>query len=248
MRARAALRRRLDPEERYGLRLTLSLLALLLVSVPFAALLVEVRRDGPLLSVDRSVATSLHRWTARHDLAADALRVVTALGTFVGLGTLVLVASAVLVRRGRGRLLVFVIATTVGGWVINNAVKLAVGRQRPTFDDPLATARGLSFPSGHAMSSTVVLGALLVVFLPAVPARRRPLAVGLVGALVLLIGFTRLALGVHYLTDVVAGLVLGLAWLAASVAAFSVWRVERGGRPVDPIEGLEPEAAADLRG
>ena len=55
------------------------------------------------------------------------------------------------------------------------------------------------------------------------------------------------ALGVHYISDVLGGYVLGLAWLAASTAAFSIWRVERGRRPVEPIEGLEPEAATDLR-
>jgi len=65
----------------------------------------------------------------------------------------------------------------------------------------------------------------------------------LVGA----IGFTRLALGVHYISDVLGGVVLGLAWLAASTAAFSTWRLERGRPAVDPMEGLEPEAAADLR-
>jgi undecaprenyl-diphosphatase len=64
--------------------------------------------------------------------------------------------------------------------------------------------------------------------------------------LVLAIGFSRLALGVHYISDVVGGYVLGLAWLAASTAAFSTWRVERGKPPVDVGEGLEPEAAEDL--
>jgi undecaprenyl-diphosphatase len=66
--------------------------------------------------------------------------------------------------------------------------------------------------------------------------------------LVLAIGFTRLALGVHYLSDVVGGIVLGLAWLALSTATFSIWRVERGRPPVQPLEGVEPEAAADLPG
>jgi undecaprenyl-diphosphatase len=126
-------------------------------------------------------------------------------------------------------------------------VKLAVNRPRPSLEFPIATAFGKSFPSGHAMSSVVVYGSLLLVFLPVMnKVWRRRMFAGFV-VLMLVIGFTRLALGVHYLTDVLGGYVLGLAWLAASTAAFSIWRVERGQAPVEPAEGLEPEAADDLR-
>lgn len=247
MSGRERVRRRLDPAGRFGLRLTLAALAILLVALPFAYLLVQVRRSGPLLSVDRSVATYLHEAVRGHDVIVVAMKAITSIGTFFGHGTLVLVGTVVLVRARRWRLVGFLLATTIGGWLLNNAVKVAVGRQRPTFDDPFASARGLSFPSGHAMNSVVVLGALLMVFLPAVrPRWRRPVVAGTVG-LILLIGFTRLVLGVHYVTDVVAGFLLGTAWLSACVAAFSVWRVERGRRPVVAAEGLEPEAAPDLR-
>ena len=243
----AAVRRRLDPAQRFGLRLTLAAVALLLIAVPFAFLLVQVRRSGPLLTVDREVADTLHDAVRGRDAMTAALKAITAIGTFFGLGALVAIGSVVLIRARRWRLLAFLLATTVGAWVLNNAVKLAVGRQRPTFDDPLATAHGLSFPSGHAMNSVVVLGALLMVFLPAVRPARHRRVVAVTVLLVLLIGFSRLALGVHYLTDVVAGFVLGVAWFAACVAAFSVWRIERGRRPVHAIEGLEPEAGSDLR-
>jgi len=245
---RSVVRRRLDPDARFGLRATLALVALLLVAVPFGVLLVQVRRDGVLLDLDRSVATGLHGWLRGRETLAVLFEIVTAIGTFAGLGTLVIIGAVILLRSGRRRLLVFLLTATIGGWVLNNGVKLAVGRQRPTFDDPFTIARGLSFPSGHAMSSTVVLGALLMVFLPAVRASRRTPTVVAVTGLVLLIGFTRLALGVHYLTDVVAGFVLGAAWLTVCVAIFSLWRIDRGRRPVDPLEGLEPEASRDLRG
>jgi len=137
--------------------------------------------------------------------------------------------------------------TTIGGGLLDTAVKLAVDRPRPSLEEPIATAFGKSFPSGHAMSSIVVYGSLLLVFFPVLsPVWRRRSLIGAV-VLVLVIGFTRLALGVHYITDVLGGYVLGLAWLAASTAAFSIWRVERGRRPVELTEGLEPEAKQDLR-
>ncbi|HWI02958.1 MAG TPA: phosphatase PAP2 family protein, partial [Acidimicrobiales bacterium] len=86
-------------------------------------------------------------------------------------------------------------------------------------------------------------GALVLVFFPVIGRRFRPVVVGGAVLLVVAICFSRLALGVHYITDVVGGVVLGLAWLAASTAAFSIWRVERGRSPVDVSEGVEPEAA-----
>jgi undecaprenyl-diphosphatase len=98
------------------------------------------------------------------------------------------------------------------------------------------------------MSSTIVYGALLLTFIPAIPRKRR--AALIVGYMVLIagIGFSRLALGVHYLTDVLGGYTLGAAWLAASTAAFGVWREERGKAPAVPLEeGVEPEAKRDLK-
>jgi len=156
----------------------------------------------------------------------------------------VAVAAVVLLRRHRARLALFLVVTTAVGGLLDTAVKVAVSRSRPSLVDPVATAAGKSFPSGHAMSSTVVYGALLLVFLPYVARRWRPAVVAGAVVVVLAVGFTRLALGVHYISDVLGGYVLGLAWLAASTAAFSIWRVERGRPPVEPMEGLEPEAAS----
>jgi undecaprenyl-diphosphatase len=96
------------------------------------------------------------------------------------------------------------------------------------------------------MSSLVCFGALVVVFLPFVAPRWRRVAVAGAGVLVLAIGFSRLVLGVHYLSDVLGGYVLGAAWLAGSVALFETWREERGRRPTAPLaEGIEPEVAAE---
>ncbi|MDQ4027275.1 MAG: phosphatase PAP2 family protein, partial [Actinomycetota bacterium] len=133
------------------------------------------------------------------------------------------------------------------GGVVDTAVKVWVGRPRPVLENPVATAPPNSFPSGHTMMATIGYGVLLLVFLPLVPRKWRvPLVVGAV-LLVAIIGFARLALGVHFLTDVVGGFILGLAWLAASTAAFSIWRTEEGEPPVEPLEGVEPEAVKRLK-
>ena len=93
------------------------------------------------------------------------------------------------------------------------------------------------------MASTVGYGSLLLAFMPFVSRRfRLPLIAGYF-ILVALIAGSRLALGVHFVSDVIGGFVLGLAWLAMSTAAFSIWRSERGKSPVEVTEGVEPEVA-----
>ena len=243
---RETLRRRLDPAERFGLRFTLFAAAFLLVAIPFGLLLEQVVNDGTLTRLDTSAANNLHDSVRRSPLTVDVLRAVTFLGSTVWLTTLVAVSSAFLLRRTRTRLAIYLLTTTAAGAILNYAVKLAVSRPRPSLVDPVATASGKSFPSGHAMASTVVYGSLLLVFLPALGRRARIGAGIAAAALVIAIGFTRLALGVHYITDVAGGFVLGLAWLTGATAAFSIWRTERGRPAVDPMRGLEPEAAGDL--
>jgi membrane-associated phospholipid phosphatase len=241
-----AIRRRLDPEARYGLRLTLLAVAFLLVAVPFGWLLSQVQHHGTLVRLDTAAARDLHGWVRGSPHLVTALKVLTFFGSPPWLWLLVAAAVVVTWRSHHIRLCVFLAVTTVGGGLLDSVVKVAVDRPRPSLVDPVATAHGKSFPSGHAMSSTIVYGALLMVFLPVLARRLRPAVVTIAATLVVAIGFSRLALGVHYISDVVGGYVLGLAWLVASVAAFSTWRVERGRAPVEPMAGLEPEAAADL--
>ena len=243
---RATWRRRLDAEERYGLRLTLLAVAFVLVAVPFGWLLSQVGRNGWLVRVDTSAARHLHDWVREPPGAVLGLKILTVLGQPALFYVLVPIASLVLWRRHRARLALFLLVTTAVGGLLTTFVKLAVDRPRPSLLAPVATATGKSFPSGHAMGATVVYGALLLVFLPIVARRRRLAVVAATAVLVLAIGFSRLALGVHYISDVVGAYVLGLAWLAVSTAAFSIWRVERGSPPVEPLEGLEAEPAGGL--
>ena len=99
-----------------------------------------------------------------------------------------------------------------------------MNRPRPIVDNPVATALGKSFPSGHTMSATVVYGALLVAFWRMLPKRWRPVAVAATVCLVLAVASSRLLLGVHFLSDVIGGFLLGIAWLSGSTAAFKTWR------------------------
>ncbi|MBA2283274.1 MAG: phosphatase PAP2 family protein [Actinomycetota bacterium] len=238
---------RLEPPARYGVRTALFAIAVVLATIPFGVLLQQVTTEGRLTELDTSAARWLHERVRDNEAAVAVLEVISFIGKPVFLGGMIAIAVLWLLRSGARRLATFLLVTSIVGGLVDTAIKVAVGRPRPQLDEPLASAFGQSFPSGHAMGSVFCLGALLLAFMPAIPRRWRGPLVGAAVAVCLAIGFSRLALGVHYITDVVGGYVLGVAWLCASVAAFEVWREDRGRRPTDPLhEGVEPEEAAEL--
>jgi len=247
MKGTAPALRRLNPVQRYGVRLSLLGLAIVLVVVPFSTLLFQVLAKGAFTRLDGRVAIRLNQWVGGDPRAVSALKVVTDLGSPLLLVGLVLIAMFFVARRGSRRLTAFLAVTPLGGAIVDTLVKIAVNRPRPVVDNPVATAIGKSFPSGHAMSSMVTYGSLLLALLPSVARSRRPMVVFGTAVLIAAVGTSRLFLGVHYVTDVLGGWILGLAWLIGAVAVFEAWRTDEG-RPVSsPLEeGVEPEAESAL--
>lgn len=215
--------------------------------VGFAVLLMLVRAQWrPLYAVDRGVAARLNELIAPHGPLVTLLNAVTNLGGRAIIIWLVTVAVVGLLIRRQGRLAVYLIVTGLGALLLDPATKSLVARLRPAVDVPIGTYAGTSFPSGHALGSIVAYGALLLVFLPAIPRRWRRLAIVLVATVVVAVGLTRIALGVHFVSDVLGAWLLGLAWLGVTGYAFRLWRLERG-RPIPSLaEGLEPEAAPEV--
>jgi membrane-associated phospholipid phosphatase len=125
---------------------------------------------------------------------------------------------------GRRADAVFVIAAMAGAQLVFRGLKLLLDRPRPPEDDRLVHAVSESLPSGHATTAIVVIGTLVVL---AWPGRTPAVRAGLVTVAALwvgAVGLTRLYLGVHWFSDVVAGWLVGGAWLAVCVAARSWWR------------------------
>ncbi|MEY2464406.1 MAG: hypothetical protein QOH64_2544, partial [Acidimicrobiaceae bacterium] len=158
--------RRTDPDTRYGLRVTLLVVAFVLVTVPFATLLLDVLGKGPLTRVDESVANWMNGWVHGQPWLVRTLEIISWFGKPPWLAAMVTVGALYVFWRGRRRLAVYLVVTVVGGGLVDTAVKLAVDRPRPHVDHPIDTAFGTSFPSGHAMSATITYGALVLVFLP----------------------------------------------------------------------------------
>ena len=227
----------------------LRILAITVGALVFGILLVLVRVQWvPLESVDQGLAADLNRVVSGDLTLVRTMGFLSRIGSTAVLTWLVVIATVLLLVRRRYRLAVYLPVTGIGALILDPAVKAAVGRLRPVVAHPVAHGAGFSFPSGHALGSSVVYGALLLVFAPALTRRWRTPVIALVGLLVVAIGFSRLALGVHFLSDVLGAWALGIVWLGITAYAFEVWRLRSGERPTEPVaEGLEPEAADDLR-
>lgn len=178
----------------------------------FSQLALAVTAGGPIVSLDGAVAVWLHSHATA--FATDVLRAVTQLGGATFLLAVTIVAALVLLLKRRIAHAALLGAALVGGEGLNMALKAAFERPRPSFSEPLATAAGYSFPSGHAMVALAVYGALAFVTATSVKSRRAQMLIPVAAAvLVLAIGFSRLYLGVHYVSDVLAAYGAGLAWL-----------------------------------
>jgi membrane-associated phospholipid phosphatase len=222
--ARSWRARRLDANDRLGLRLTVAAVAAFLVLVPFALLAVLVVGDWtPLHHLDRSVTDALHTDVTGHPGLVRAMVIWCYIVHPNSLRVAALVLVVWLIRRRARRMAWWVIATMAVGGILEGVLKLLVGRNRPDLLDPVARAAGFSFPSGHALNAALAAGVFLMVFLPVVRRRR----VWLWAAAIIVVGvtgFCRVALGVHWTSDVVGGWLLGVAVVAATAAAFDTWR------------------------
>lgn len=233
------------PERRFGLRALLAATALVLVAVPFGLLLFLVQdKWSPLLRADAGARDDLHGYAVDHWPFVTAMRVLSTIGSTTVWLALFSAVVVWLVMRGSRRLALFVAVTVAGSSVLNQVVKDVVHRARPVLPDPVAHASGQSFPSGHAQGALVGFAVLLLVFLPWLRGAWRATAVVAAVLVTIAIGFSRVALGVHFVSDVLAGYVLGAAWVIAMTAAFNALRIERGQTKARPQEGLEPDAAA----
>ena len=213
----------------FGVRGILAGLALVLVAVPFGLLLFLVEgKWPPLMEVDDGARDGLHAVALQHRWFVVAMETLSTVGRWwVYLPVCAVVAGWLLWRR-QIRLAVFVAVTVGISPAINDLVKAVVHRTRPVLADPVAHENGASFPSGHAQAAVVGYAVLLLVFLPILHGALRRVAIGVAVVMVLGIGLSRVALGVHYVSDVLAGYVLGAAWVAAMIASFDVWRRKDG--------------------
>jgi undecaprenyl-diphosphatase len=149
---------------------------------------------------------------------------VTHLGSTAAMAVLAIAAGVRLWRTDRRADAVFVVGAMCGAQLVFRGLKELLNRPRPPEDGRLVHAASESLPSGHATTAVVVIGALVVL---AWRGRTRATRTAMVAAATLwvgAVGLTRIYLGVHWFSDVIAGWLVGAAWLALCVAALSWWR------------------------
>jgi membrane-associated phospholipid phosphatase len=201
-----------DRLRRLGLPLLGALLALALSLWAFGAIVDEQILEGETRT-DERLAVWLHGRAT--EPLTDVFRAITRLGNFITLFAVTLVAVVIFWRRRERIDATFVALAALGAQVLSTGMKLGFRRDRPFFPDPLATESTFSFPSGHALVSLAVYGSIALVLARRLSSHiERALLLGATALLVIAIGFSRLYLGVHFLSDVLAGYAAGAAWLA----------------------------------
>lgn len=202
--------------------LTLGLAVGLAAAAVFGALAAVVE-EGLTQGFDERVL----RWIAAHRSPAldEVMLEITTLGNGAVLVMLVLVASVFLWLTKHKWSVALLLFAVIGGKVLNVVLKGIFGRPRPSMVDAVDTVSSLSFPSGHAMSSFVTYGAVAYLVARLEPTRTlRAVTWTLASLIILAIGISRMYLGVHYPSDVLAGFLGGLAWLAFVAAGMTAVR------------------------
>lgn len=157
---------------------------------------------------------------------------VTEIGSTLSMGIIAVAAVLFLWFRGRHGDAVLVAVVSAGAGLLVKVGKATVGRERPPAEFRLVIETNESFPSGHALASAAIVGVLLVVFVPLIGSTAWRVVTIVGGVLfVLAIGWSRVYLGVHWATDVLAGWCTGAAWLLLCVTVRGVWRRTVGWLP-----------------
>jgi len=167
---------------------------------------------NPLAGADHQIAGWFHAHLSQ--VLVNLLRLSSEPGSAQWIGIVLFLAVVFLVWKRAWPALVTIIVAVPGGMLLNELLKLAVHRHRPFLDGWFVDWSGYSFASGHTIGATLLYGQLLLFLLPLMKSKRwQRLSILSAAMLVMLVGFSRIALGAHYLSDVIAAIFLGVLWL-----------------------------------
>ena len=215
---RRMVARRVEPQTATGLALTLALGLAIVGGLLVGILAFLMRSSATLVSVDNSAG----EWGVRHATpwSTHAIQLMTDLGgTWWVIAFGVVVCVVEYVRLPNRWIPFFLITVVLGEVVLVNSIKDLLHRVRPTFN-PIAETLGPSFPSGHSATAAAFYAAVALVLARRRSPRARSLLAGAAVAVAIGVAASRVLLGVHWLSDVVAGLAFGWGWFALCAIAF----------------------------
>ena len=179
------------------------------------------------------IDTAVYEWfgSRRTPFTSALFVTITTAGGVGGMTALVAAVLTLLITRRRFRWAAYLAITSLGGALLNQLLKFHFVRPRPDLKAAVLDAMGYSFPSGHAMSSTIILGALAYLATRSIPDwKSKSAALAALATLALAIGISRVYLGVHWASDVGAGFAAGLLWVTATTTGYELFRQYRLGQ------------------
>jgi undecaprenyl-diphosphatase len=200
----------------------------ILVFATMTLILAEISEDvlshEPLTVVDAQLSIWLHAHGS--PWVTSAMRVATSFGSTLMVTCIAVALALYLLWRRHLYWLAALVLSVPGGALLNRLLKYACHRARPHFDNPILTLTGYSFPSGHTMMASVLYGVVAAYLCAHTPDWRwRLLIIVSAGVLITLVGFSRIYLGAHYLSDVLGAMAEGLAWLSLCLTVvYTIWQ------------------------
>jgi membrane-associated phospholipid phosphatase len=192
--------------------------AFLVAGATFMALAWNVASRAPLVQLDDAVAAAMG--PLRTVFMTHAMLVWTHLHSIAAMILWTVVFGAFLARRRQFYWLLTLALAMIGGMLLNVALKFAYERARPTMDEALVTLHTFSFPSGHTAAATTFYGVLAAYLVSRTsnPTARAAAVLGAIAAIAL-VAFSRVYLGAHYMSDVLAATCSSTAWLALCLSS-----------------------------
>lgn len=213
------------PSKRYlGVHLVIGFVIFAAMTLILGEIAEDIMNGEPLTLVD----SQLNHWLHTHGSPrlTTVFLIVTSLGSTWPVICSAVASGLYMLWKRQPYWLTAIWLSVFGGILLNKLLKFAFQRPRPHFDDPVLALTSYSFPSGHTMAATVLYGVLAAVLVTKVKRRRsRVLVVFSASLLIAMVGFSRMYLGAHYLSDVLGAIAEGLAWLSLCLTTvYSVWR------------------------
>jgi membrane-associated phospholipid phosphatase len=219
---------RLSPEGLFGLHLTIGTVVLVGAAWLFGGIVEDLITGDPLVLVDELIS----EWLRSHATPrfAMGMQFASALASATTVGILFALMSCVLLWKRLWYWLLGLVLVVAGGMLLNVMLKDLFGRARPGWADPLMALADPGFPSGHTMMATIIYGFIAIYLILGTGIASWParfLIAIMTISLVFLVALSRMYLGAHYLSDVLAAMAAGMAWLALCLTAVETLRRHR---------------------